>query len=207
MSPEIILTFIAACVLLGLTPGPNMALIIANTLTNGLGAGLVTLAGTTVGLAILVATAAAGMSSIMVLMAEWFDVLRWAGALYLAYLGARQLWIMWHRSSVPLQPAPLRSSGSRFAQGLFVSLSNPKVIFFLGAFLPQFIDPGGDTVWQLTVLAVLFTVVLAIVDIGYTVALAKARTRFNTARLRVLDGVAGALLLLGGAALAMARRP
>ena len=61
MSAEILLAFVAACVLLALTPGPNMALMIANTLSNGLRAGLVTLAGTTTGLALLVAAAAAGM--------------------------------------------------------------------------------------------------------------------------------------------------
>ena len=75
-----------------LTPGPNMALMIANTLRHGLRGGLVTLAGTTTGLALLVAAAAAGMTSIMVFMSTWFDVVRWTGAVYLVYLGARQLW-------------------------------------------------------------------------------------------------------------------
>ena len=60
MSPEILIAFIAACILLGLTPGPNMSLILANTLRSGCSAGLVTLAGTTTGLALLVAAAAAG---------------------------------------------------------------------------------------------------------------------------------------------------
>jgi len=81
MSPEILLTFVAACILLGLTPGPNMSLILASTLSSGLRAGLVTLAGTTTGLARLVAAAAAGMSSLMVFMSAWFDVIRWIGAL------------------------------------------------------------------------------------------------------------------------------
>ena len=85
--------------LLALTPGPNMSLILASTLTNGLRAGLVTLAGTTTGLALLVAAAAAGMSSVMVFMSEWFDVIRWVGALYLVYLGARQLWLLRRRAA------------------------------------------------------------------------------------------------------------
>ena len=90
----VVAAFIATCILLALTPGPNMSLILASTLTNGLRAGLVTLAGTTTGLALLVAAAAAGMSSVMVFMSEWFDVIRWVGALYLVYLGARQLWLL-----------------------------------------------------------------------------------------------------------------
>jgi threonine/homoserine/homoserine lactone efflux protein len=81
------------------------------------------------------------------------------------------------------------------------------VLFFLGAFLPQFIDPAASAVRQLSILAVLFVIVLVAVDVGYTLAVAKARAKFDATRLRMLDGVAGALLLAGGAALAMTRRP
>jgi threonine/homoserine/homoserine lactone efflux protein len=205
MTVEVLIAFIAACLLLGLTPGPNMSLIVANTLSTGLAAGLFTLAGTTTGLALLVAGAVMGMSSVMVFMSEWFDVLRFLGALYLVWLGARQLWQFW--VAVPGSAAPPASRGNCYAQGLLVSLSNPKVMLFLGAFLPQFIDPGADAVGQLTLLAVLFVVVLATVDVGYTLLLARARTRFSMARLRWLDGAAGVLLLLGGAVLATMRRP
>jgi threonine/homoserine/homoserine lactone efflux protein len=208
MSLQILIAFVAACILLGLTPGPNMSLIIANTLRGGLGSGFVTLAGTTTGLALLVAAAALGMSSVMVFMSEWFDVIRWLGALYLVFLGARQLWQYWQRRRNPTQPLPPASSrGGAFVQGVLVSLSNPKVLLFLGAFLPQFVDPAADPVRQLWVLAVLFVIVLAAVDVAYTVALARARTTFNAAKLTVLDGAAGLLLLAGGVALAMVRRP
>ncbi len=206
MSPEILLAFIAACILLGLTPGPNMSLILASTLTSGLRAGLTTLAGTTTGLALLVAAAAAGMSSVMVFMSEWFDVIRWIGAFYLVYLGARQLWLLRRRASGRAPPPP-RAGANLYLEGVLVSLSNPKVLLFLGAFLPQFIDPARDPVWQLSVLAVLFVAVLAAVDVAYTLAVARARATFDAARLRLLDGAAGVLLLLGGLALAMARRP
>ena len=205
MTVEVLIAFIAACLLLGLTPGPNMSLIIANTLSTGLAAGLFTLAGTTTGLALLVAAAVMGMSSVMVFMSEWFDVVRFAGALYLVWLGPRQLWHFWKAERA--ESLPSVSRGNCYVQGLLVSLSNPKVMLFLGAFLPQFIDPRADAVGQLTLLAVLFVLVLAAVDVGYTLALARARTRFSAARLRFLDGVAGVLLLLGGAILATMRRP
>ena len=207
MSIQVLLAFIAACVLLALTPGPNMALMIANTLRHGLRGGLVTLAGTTTGLALLVAAAAAGMSSIMVFMSTWFDVVRWAGAVYLVYLGARQLWQLRGRGSRTALEAPPVKRGNWYFQGLLVSLSNPKVILFLGAFLPQFVDIRADPVGQLTVLAVLFVGVLAMVDIATTFAIARARATFSAARLRLLDGAAGIFLLLGGLALAVMRRP
>jgi len=208
MSPEIVVAFIAACILLALTPGPNMSLILANTLSHGLRAGLITLAGTTTALALLVVAAAVGMGSMMVFMSAWFDVIRWVGALYLVYLGARQLWIFRRRQMSRGEAPPLPSQPGRwYVQGLLVSSSNPKTILFLGAFLPQFVDPARDPVWQLSVLAVLFVVVLAAVDVGYTLAVGKARAKFDAARLAILDGAAGFLLLMGGLALAMVRRP
>ena len=184
-----------------------MALMIANTLRNGLRGGLVTMAGTTTGLALLVAAAAAGMTSIMVFMSTWFDVVRWAGAVYLVYLGARQLWQLRGRDAQTGIDAPPVRRGNWYLQGLIVSLSNPKVILFLGAFLPQFVDIGADPVGQLIVLAVLFVVVLAAVDIATTFAIARARTTFGPKQLRVLDGAAGVFLMLGGLALAVMRRP
>jgi threonine/homoserine/homoserine lactone efflux protein len=106
-----------------------------------------------------------------------------------------------------MPPTPPGRAGSWYAQGVLVSLSNPKVILFLGAFLPQFVDPTRDPVWQLSVLAVLFVVVLAAVDVAYTLAVGKARARLDAARLAILDGAAGVMLLMGGLALAMVRRP
>ncbi|MGD9802216.1 MAG: LysE family translocator [Hyphomicrobiaceae bacterium] len=214
MSPAILAAFVVTCVLLAVTPGPNMALIISSTLSGGLAGGIATLLGTLTGLAILVAIAALGMTSVMVLMAEWFDVIRWVGALYLVVLGARQLWSWWRTRG--LSPAALAaatpasremSAGGRYLQGLIVSLSNPKVLLFLGAFFPQFVDPELAPGPQLAVLAVLFVVVLTTVDISYTFAIARARARIDLARLRMLDVLSGVLLVAGGLVLASARRP
>ena len=81
------------------------------------------------------------------------------------------------------------------------------MILFLGALLPQFVDTRADPSGQLTVLAVLFVVVLAAVDIA-TTSLSPGHVQlFGPAHLRLLDGAAGVLLLLGGLALAMMRRP
>ena len=210
MSLAVLAAFAAACVLLAVTPGPNMALIIAATLSGGLGGGLATLAGCLTGLTILVTIAAIGMTSVMVLMAEWFDVIRWAGAIYLVVLGVRQLWGWWgHRHATTGLAVPARavSGGSRYVQGLLVSLSNPKVLLFLGAFFPQFVDPSLPPGPQLAVLSVLFIVVLMAVDLSYTAAVARARATIDMRRLRALDAASGVLLVAGGLVLATARRP
>jgi threonine/homoserine/homoserine lactone efflux protein len=191
-----------------------MALNISATLSGGLRAGLATLAGTLTGLSILVAIAAIGMTSVMLLMAEWFDVIRWLGAVYLMVLGGRLLWSWWRarRVEVPsslgsLPPAPKMSLSGRYLQGVAVSLSNPKVLLFLGAFFPQFVSPDAAPGPQLAILAVLFVVVLLAVDMSYTLAIARARAAFDMRRLRVLDALSGALLVAGGLVLATARRP
>lgn len=210
MSLAVLAAFAAACVLLAVTPGPNMALIIAATLSGGLGGGLATLAGCLTGLTILVTIAAVGMTSVMVLMAEWFDVIRWAGAIYLVVLGVRQLWGWWgqrHATTGLAVPARAVSGGSRYVQGLLVSLSNPKVLLFLGAFFPQFVDPLLPPGPQLAVLSVLFIVVLMAVDLSYTAAVARARATIDMRRLRALDAASGVLLVAGGLVLATARRP
>lgn len=205
MSTGVLVAFIVASIVLAVTPGPNMALIIANTLRGGFRAGVLTLAGTATGLAILVAIAAVGMTSIAVFMAQWFDWIRWIGALYLIFLGVRQIWQSYHAAD-DAPDLPRRSGRSHYFHGLIVALSNPKVLLFLGAFLPQFISPDYPAGPQLAILSVLFVVTLTAVDLMYSFAIAYGRRSISVQRLRVLDGIAGGLLVAGGLVLAGVRR-
>jgi threonine/homoserine/homoserine lactone efflux protein len=205
MSAEILIAFIAACWLLAWTPGPMMSLILANVSSYGLAAGLWTLAGSLLGLSALVTATALGMTSLMAFMSAWFDVIRWVGALYLAWLGFQRLRRVWRGYGPSAEP--LISRRRWFLQALTVSLSNPKVLLFLGAFLPQFVDKSGDVPLQLTVLAVTFVIVVGSADAAYTVAVGKMRGLLAPGRLKLLDGLSGLLLLLGGLVLATARRP
>jgi homoserine/homoserine lactone efflux protein len=205
MSPEILVAFIAACWLLAWTPGPMMALILANVSAYGLAAGLWTVTGGLVGLSVLVTAAALGMTPLMVFMSEWFDVIRWLGALYLAWLGLQRLRQCWFGNGA-IGERPV-SGRSWFFQAFTVSLTNPKVLLFLGAFLPQFVDKSGDVPLQLTVLAATFVIVVGLADAVYTLALGKMRRLLAARRLKLLDALSGLLLLLGGLVLATARRP
>lgn len=203
----VLAAFLATCVLLAVTPGPNMSLIIANTTAHGLRAGLVSLAGTGTAMAFLVGVAALGMTSVMRLMADWFDVVRWAGAVYLAWLGASQLYRVWRsREAAGAVIVPARG-GRWYLQGVLVGLSNPKVLLFLGAFLPQFVTTTAPPEPQLALLAVIFVVVLVAVDVAYTFAIAGMRARLDSRHFRKLDVASGTLLLAGGLVLALTRRP
>ncbi len=205
MASELYLAFVLTCVLLALTPGPSMALFIANGTAHGVRAALLTVAGNVLGLSMLVLVATLGMHSLMVFMAEWFDVLRWLGAAYLVWLGIACMRRMRHAGDI-LEAQP-QARGSWFWQGLAVSLSNPKVLLFLGAFFPQFVDPGAAPGPQLTLLALTFVVVLGAVDAAMAAAVGRARFWFTARRRRVADGISGVLLICGGVWLAMARRP
>lgn len=205
MSANVLITFFAASFLLAITPGPTMSLVIANATLHGRRAGLLTVFGNLAGLSILLTAVIFGLSSLMVFMSEWFDVVRWIGAAYLIYLGLRTLWKL--RGAAPELGDGTASTSTRwFWQGLFVALSNPKVLLFLGAFLPQFLDPARPAFAQLVVLALIFIATLAAVDCLYAIAVAQARKALSGRWRRVMEGTTGVLLIVGGLGIAAARR-
>ncbi len=205
MSDYLFGAFVLACIVLAITPGPAMALLIANSTRHGRRAGLLTVLGNGCGLFILVATATLGLTSVMAFVAEWFNVIRWIGAAYLVWLGLTRLRAAWREFPGEI-PANVPVRGKRwFWQGLAVALSNPKVLLFLGAFFPQFIDPAAAMAPQLGILAVTFVVVIMMTDALMALAANAARGWFLT-RTRLLDGASGALLICGAIWLAMTRR-
>jgi homoserine/homoserine lactone efflux protein len=203
MSLELYGAFIITCVVLALTPGPNMSLYIANGSAYGTRAALLTVLGASLGLSILVAFATIGMTSAMTLVAEWFDFIRWIGAAYLVWLGIGRLRAAIYGESIAATEVPRH--GRYFWQGAAVSLSNPKVLLFLGAFFPQFVNPDAAMGPQLMLLGVTFVIALVAVDCCMALAVGAARG-WLTKRKRIADGISGALLLGGGLWLAIMRR-
>jgi homoserine/homoserine lactone efflux protein len=205
MSIYLYSAFVLACIALAITPGPNMALFLANSATHGTRAALITLIGSSLGLSILVALATLGMTSAMVFVAEWFDVIRWIGAAYLIWLGISRLHAAWRMQPGDVIVAPA-VRGRWFLQGFATSLSNPKVLLFLGAFLPQFINPAVAAGPQLALLAVTFVAVIAMVDTMTVLAFGSAREWLMGSRRRFAEGFSGLLLIFGGLWLATMRR-
>jgi homoserine/homoserine lactone efflux protein len=203
MSIELYGAFLITCVVLALTPGPNMSLYIANGSAYGTRAALLTVLGASLGLSVLVAFATIGMTSAMALVAEWFDFIRWIGAAYLVWLGIGRLRAALYGEALETVEAP--KGGRYFWQGAAVSLSNPKVLLFLGAFFPQFVNPDAPVAPQLALLGATFVIALAGVDACMAVAVGAARGWF-TKRKRLADGISGTLLLGGGLWLAIMRR-
>jgi len=202
MSLELYLAYVAACVLLAVSPGPMVALVIGNSLSHGARAGLLNVAGAQLGLALMLGGLVVGLASIVATMGWWFDWLRLAGAAYLVWLGWKLL-----RASGDLAPAqrarPPR--GGFFLQGLLVMLSNPKVLLFFGAFIPQFVDPRGDAAAQVVLLGATAMVIAALSDSAYALLTGRAGTLLARGRVRLLSRLSGLTLIGGGVWLAVTR--
>jgi threonine/homoserine/homoserine lactone efflux protein len=206
VNPELFAGFLFAVVVLILMPGPIVTLVIANSLAYGQRTGLATVAGSSSGNALLVAAGALGLTTLLALAAELFEVLRWAGVAYLVYLGVKQWRLVFSSGAMPTMPA-MRSHKGVFWQGVLVAITNPKTIFFYAAFFPQFIDPALAIGPQLIAMSIAMVVIATTLDSLYAVLAGRVRGLFASARAnRVRHGITGTLLLGTGLGLALARR-
>jgi threonine/homoserine/homoserine lactone efflux protein len=203
MSLQAYLAFVAACVALALVPGPVVTLLIANGLRHGTRAALINIAGVQTGLLIVIGIVAIGLTSLMATMGYWFDWLRLAGAAYLVWLGIKL--IRSPAEGISAEEAPLPPRGGFFLQGLLVLLSNPKLLIFFGAFLPQFMDMSRDHVSQVTLLGLTFMVIAALTDGIYALLAGRARKFFSARRTRLVSRISGSFMIGGGVWLALTR--
>ena len=196
--------FVAATILLILIPGPNVALIVANSLAHGARFGLTTVAGTSAAMVIQLALTVLGMSTLLTGLAAGFEALRWIGVVYLLYLGLKA----WRAPEVDLTKAAPQAKSSRaiFARGFLVSLTNPKTLLFYGAFLPQFVTPGAGLTQQLILLSATFLVLAIVFDSLWALLAARFRKALAV-RAKIRNRIAGVLLMGAGVGLALARRP
>ncbi len=202
MSVEIFAAYLLACVVIVIVPGPTATLIIANSLKHGTRAGLLNVAGTQVGLAVMIAIVGIGLSSVIAAMGHWFDWIRLAGAAYLIWLG----WKMFRSAGGAGEAIAARPPrGGFLLQGALVALSNPKTLLFFGAFFPQFLDPGRDHMTQIAIMGATTLVVAAISDSAYAILSGRAGRLLSQHRVRLLSKVSGGFLIGGGLWLASSR--
>ncbi len=161
---SVALLFAGACAALTLTPGPDMLLIASRSLSQGRASGFVSLAGIQAGTYCHALAAALGLSQLMAAVPAAYDLVRFAGAAYLAFLA----WKALTSSSSPLAPdealtpTPLLRI---FRQGLVTNLLNPKMALFVLALFPQFVDPTkGSLVVQMLAFATILNAIGLIVN-------------------------------------------
>jgi RhtB (resistance to homoserine/threonine) family protein len=196
-----VLAFCAVAFVLAITPGPDMALVLRNSLRGGRAAGLRTVAGISVGLIGWGLASAFGVAAVLAASSTVFTALKIAGAIYLVYLGVQTFRAL--RRNEPLEPAASRPHGSSFRQGLVTNLLNPKLAVFFTTLLPQFISEGDPYVAKALLLAVLFVLIGLAWLVSYTLVVdVVARSRRFRA---TVEAISGAVLVAFGVRLAVDR--
>lgn len=218
--------FLAAALLLNLTPGPDMLYVGGTAAARGTRAGLAAALGIGAGCGVHVALGAVGVSALIASSPLAFTVLKIAGAGYLVAIGVSMLWRRrGTRRDVPgAAPAAAVGPATRdeasspadawgaFRQGVWVNALNPKVALFFLALLPQFIVPSAPgQAWAFVVLGGLFTVGGTVVNLGVAAGAGALRRRWagrpGAGRLAAwLDRAAGTLFVLLGLRLAFGAR-
>lgn len=209
MNPHLFAAFCLAVAILVVLPGPIVTLVIANSLNHGKQVGLATVAGASVGNALLLGATAVGLVAFFALLSEVFEVIRWIGAAYLIWLGIKAWRTRTQEAAGDASigaraPKPMRTV---VLQGFLIAITNPKAILFYIAFLPQFLDPHRPAAPQLLLMSATMIVMALISDSGYALLAARARGWFVTPRRRRLQSrISGTLLIGVGCGLLAVRR-
>ena len=196
MTANLLALVVATSVLVAI-PGPNVALIVANSLGYGLRMGVMTVIGTTAGLALQLALVSVGMVALIEHAAVAMSWIRWFGVVYLVYLGIRT----WR--APPEDLSHVHAAPAMFWRGCLFAATNPKTLLFLAAFFPQFVVGGAPL--QVSLLAIAYLAVIFAGDTLWAVFASQARPLLaGSANLR--NRIFGAFLAAAGIGLALARR-
>ena len=207
MSIELRLAFVAASAVLLIIPGPTILTVISYSMAHGRRANIPLVAAVALGDSTALVVSLLGLGALLATSAFWFTVVKWAGGLYLLYLGVKLLRAGVASTAMVAPPAP-KSRWRLFANTYLVTALNPKGIVFFVAFLPQFISAGAGVTRQLWVLAVTF-VCMATLNAGlYALFAASARNLLASPRAQKRFHLAGgSLLSMAGVWALLAKRP
>jgi threonine/homoserine/homoserine lactone efflux protein len=199
------LLFLAAALVVAITPGPGIFYIVARTLAGGRTEGLASSVGLGLGGLVHVFGGAFGISALVMASAEAFTLLKIAGALYLIWLGLNT----WRGARI-VEPAEVQTTGVRraFREGIVVEALNPKTAAFFLAFIPQFVDPSANVAAQFIVLGLISVALNTSADLVVTYWAARARAGFarRPSFLIRTRQASGAIMCGLGATLLLARR-
>lgn len=214
-APAELALFAGATFVLNATPGVDLLLTVSRTLAGGARAGLAAALGISAGCAVHALAAAAGLAALLALHPAAFQLLQWAGAAYLAWLGLGMLRRAWQGGpgGQPAEAAGQRPAHAAhwadFRAGLFTNVLNPKVALFFVAFLPPFVPATSPHKTASLLLLGLWFVVQSALFLSVLVAMAAALSRWQTpARVRrVWGGLGGLMFLLLAVRLALGGKP
>jgi len=198
--------FLLAALVIAAVPGPGIFYVAARTLAGGSKAGIASTFGTAVGGLVHVIAGGLGVSALILASAELFTALKFAGALYLVWLGLKTF-----REARDLLPQQAIAAGTQrvFREGVLVEALNPKTAAFFLAFIPQFIDPAGYVALQFIILGLISVALNTLADVVVVMMAASARAGLtrNPNLLQRLRQGSGLFIAGLGISLALARRP
>jgi threonine/homoserine/homoserine lactone efflux protein len=169
--------FLAAALIIALIPGPGIFYVAARTLSGGRGTGLASTLGTAVGGLVHVIAGGIGISAIILASAQLFAALKFAGALYLVWLGIRTF--REARHLLPAEAAEPAGAKRAFLEGIAVEALNPKTAAFFLAFIPQFLDPAAPgPALQFMALGLISVTLNTMADVIVVLAASAARRQF-----------------------------
>ena len=189
---RLFLLFLAAATLLAITPGPGIFYVLSRSLAGGRKEGFLSAAGTFVGGLVHVLAAAAGLSAILAASAIAFAILKYAGAVYLIFLGIGMI----RSRNLPLEDTRRTIPKRAFRQGVVTEVLNPKTALFFLSFVPQFVNPHlGRVLLQFLLLGFMSVTLNTIADLGVVSFAAPISTRLRSSlrfkrNQRVVSGVA-----------------
>ncbi len=188
------LLFVAGSVLLVVSPGPDMAYLLARCVAQGRKAGIVAALGFNAGGYFHLAAALLGLSAMLAASPRAFTAVKWLGAAYLIYLGVRALFSRRPEALFPADDDSPRRLRVVFRQAFLSDVLNPKVGVFFLAFLPQFVDPGEGRTRQLVLLGITVCMIALLINVPLVFVASRV-----SERLRRSGGTAHWLTRLMGA--------
>jgi threonine/homoserine/homoserine lactone efflux protein len=207
------LAFLGVSIIVIVTPGPDTAITIRNTLFGGRTGGVFTALGIASGQTIWAVATSAGIVALLIASEPLFLAVKYAGAAYLIYLGIQALREAFRPSVRTQGSVPARPSGRRlmpltaFRQGVISDLGNPKMAVFFASLLPQFVPAGHATFSALLLLGVVFAVMTFTWLALYAAVVARAGDFLRRPSIRrAIEGVTGTVLIALGLRIAAEQR-
>jgi len=205
--------FLAIALIIIVTPGPDTALTIRNTMFGGRRGGIFTALGVCAGQATWTLATSAGIAALLAASEPVFLAVRLIGAAYLVFLGAHALTLALRGAQAANVSATATTAGRRvrpaaaLRQGLISNLTNPKMAAFFPALLPQFVPSGASAFAALLTLGLLFSLITLVWLTGYALVVAAAGDFLRERAVsRVLEAATGTILVGLGLGLALERR-
>lgn len=205
--------FILSVFLLSITPGPDMAYVVGQSVANGRRAGVISAAGVALGSCTHAVASVVGLTALIAASPLMFSVVKYAGALYLMYLGLKMILGTFNKTSAATPDQPKIKNNAHLkdllSKGFITTLTNPKVLLFFVSFFPQFVTPNGTHQTEsFLILGLTYALVAFLTDSMFALLAGSAAGKVsqNRSLQNVMDRVVGSTFIALGVRLALSRR-